>query len=99
MYGELGYLGDRSEPSEVESRGCAGCPGGVTGEESGLREVELGGDGLHPPVVHGRGRALLFEEAYRGGVAFERLSREGIHLRRDDDGRANVTSPSGQMCE
>jgi hypothetical protein len=84
MQREQGYLREGSEPSEVEPRGGAGWPGGVADEEGGLREVELGGDGLHPPLVRGGpGGVLLFQEAHRGGVALERLGRERIHLRRD----------------
>jgi hypothetical protein len=71
----------------VEPRGGGGWPGGVADEEGGLREVELGGDGLHPPLV--RGGALVFEEAYGGRVALEWLGREGIHLRRGH-GKVNV---------
>jgi len=74
-----GYLSGGGEPSELEPRGGAG-RGGVPEEEGGLGEVELGGDGLHPPLVSGLGGVL--EEAHRCGVALERLRREGVHLRR-----------------
>lgn len=94
--GLCGYLGDGSEPAEVEERGGAGCPGEVADEEGGLREVEFGGDGLHPPLVRG---VVVFEEAHRGGVALEGLGREGVHLRRDHDGRANVTFRQVRPCE
>lgn len=74
----IGYLGGGGEPSELEPWGGAG--GGVAEEEGGLGEVELGGDGLQPPLVGGLGGVL--EEADRGRVALERLCREGVHLRR-----------------
>jgi len=75
-----GYLGGGGEPSELEPRGGGGGGGGVAEQEGGLGEVELGGDGLHPPLVRGLGGVL--EEADRGRVALERLRREGVHLRR-----------------
>lgn len=74
------YLGGGGEPSELEPRDGAGRGGGVPEEEGGLGEVEFGGNGLHPPLVSGLGGVL--EEAHRGGVALERLRREGVHLRR-----------------
>lgn len=74
--GLCGYLGDGGEPSKVEERRGAGGPGQVADEEGGLGEVELGGDGLHPPLVRG---VVVVEEAHRGGVALERLGREGVH--------------------
>lgn len=74
------YLSDGGEPSELEQRDGAGRGGLFPEEEGGLGDVELGGDGLHPPLVGGLGGVL--EEAHRGGVALERLRREGVHLRR-----------------
>ena len=63
--------------------GGVGRAGGAAGEEDGLREVELDGDGLHPTRVPlGRGGVVL-EEAHGRRVALERLGHEGIHLRRD----------------
>ena len=70
------YLRDGGEPSELEPRG-----GAVAEEEGGHGEVELGGDGLQPPLVRGHGGVL--QEAHRGRVALERLRREGVHLRQD----------------
>lgn len=88
-----GYLSGRGEPSELEPwGGGAGGGGGVAEQEGGLGEVELGGDGLQPPLVRGLGGVL--EEADRGGVALERLRREGVHLRR----RPHHTGDNATSC-
>lgn len=72
-------LGDGGEPAEMEPRGGGG-GGRVAGEEGGLGEVELDGDGLHPPAVPRGCGGVVLQEAHRRRVALERLGREGIHL-------------------
>lgn len=73
-------LGVGGEPSEPEPRGGGGGGAGIPEEEGGLGQVELGGDGLHPPRVGGP--LGVVEDAHRRRVALERLRREGVHLRR-----------------
>ena len=61
-------LGERREPAEIETLACGG-------EEGGLGEVVLGGNGLEDRII-----GPCIERAYRGWVAGEDAAGEGVDL-------------------
>lgn len=67
------HLGDCGEPAYMKPSGGGGgggSGGGVADKESNLGQVELGSDGLHPPLIR-RGRILTHREVHGGGVSLE----------------------------